>query len=107
MANRGLPLRGERPGGNRQSSETGGWVRGVADERNFRVRRQSSQDNSLGEVIERLERISRAMNPVLLYVAVSLVVLNLACVVNLIDWSHLSESPAATAVAPSNTGHGN
>jgi hypothetical protein len=30
----------------------------------------------------------------LLFIAVSLVVLNLACVVNLIDWTHLAQSPA-------------
>jgi hypothetical protein len=79
----------------------------VADERNFRVRRQSSQDNSLGQIIERLERISRAMNPVLLYVAVSLVVLNLACVINLIDWNHVWQPPVVTADPSSNTAHAN
>jgi hypothetical protein len=67
------------------------------------VRRQSSQGHSFPQVIERLEQISRAMNPVLLYVAVSLVVLNLACVVNLIDWSHLEQPPAQAAGAPLTT----
>jgi hypothetical protein len=65
------------------------------------MRRLTSQDHHLSQVIERLEQTSRAMNPVLLYIAVSLVVLNLMCVCNLIDWQHLSQSPpdppAATA----------
>ena len=78
-------------------------ARGVTDERNIRVRRQSSQDHSFSQVIERLEQISRKMNPVLLYIAVSLVVLNLACVVNLIDWTHVEQPPAPAAGAPSTT----
>ncbi len=36
------------------------------------------------------------MNPLLLFVAVALVVLNLACVVNLINWN---DQPPATAAA--------
>ena len=44
------------------------------------------------------------MNPVLLYIAVSLVVLNLACVVNLIDWTHFEQPPAQAAGAPPTTG---
>jgi hypothetical protein len=69
------------------------------------VRRLSSQDHHLGQVIEQLERTSRAMNPLLLFIAVSLVVLNLACVCSLIDWRHLpqtpSDPPAATSVQTS------
>jgi hypothetical protein len=42
----------------------------------------------------RLDQIAGAMNPFLLLVAVSLVVLNLACVVNLIDWRNLPQTPA-------------
>ena len=60
--------------------------------------------DGFGQVIERLDRVSRAMNPVLLFVAVSLVVLNLACVVNLIDWRDPSQHPpsatAGDAAAP-------
>ena len=37
-------------------------------------------------LIERLDRVAKLMNPLLFFIAVSLVVLNLACVVNLIDW---------------------
>ena len=61
------------------------------------VRHQSSQEHHFGQVIEGLDRVSRAMNPILLFIAVSLVVLNLACVVNLIDWTHLAQSPAENA----------
>lgn len=39
------------------------------------------------------------MNPLLLFIAVSLVVLNLACVVNLIDWRNLPQTPAASEPA--------
>jgi hypothetical protein len=39
------------------------------------------------------------MNPLLFYIAVSLVVLNLACVVNLIDWRNLPQPPAPSATA--------
>lgn len=61
---------------------------------------QSSQeDRVLGHTIERLDRVSRAMNPFLLFFAVSLVVLNLACVVNLIDWTNLPQAPAAETTA--------
>jgi hypothetical protein len=46
------------------------------------------------------------MNPMLLFIAVSLVVLNLACVVNLIDWRNLPQTPAAEATAaPTGSGH--
>jgi hypothetical protein len=47
------------------------------------------------------------MNPVLLYIAVSLVVLNLACVVNLIDWTHLEQPAAQAADAQSTIAHTN
>jgi hypothetical protein len=67
------------------------------------VRRLTSQDHHFGQVIERLERTSRAMNPLLLYIAVSLVVLNLACVCNLIDWRHLPQSPPDPPAASSAT----
>jgi hypothetical protein len=68
------------------------------------VRRQFSQDDYLRPMFERLERVSRAMNPLLLYIAVSLVVLNLACVTSLIDWNNLPQPAAETAAAgPSNT----
>ena len=40
------------------------------------VRHQSSQEHHFGQVIEGLDRVSRAMNPFLLFIAVSLVVLN-------------------------------
>lgn len=63
------------------------------------VRHQSSQEHHFANVIEALDRVSRAMNPLLLFIAVSLVVLNLACVVNLIDWTHLAQSPAENAVS--------
>lgn len=53
----------------------------------------------MGQTIERLDRVSRAMNPLLLFVAVSLVVLNLACVLNLIDWRNLPPPPAAVAAS--------
>jgi hypothetical protein len=53
------------------------------------VRRQLSQSRYLHHVVERLERVSGAMNPFLLYIAVSLVVLNLACLFDLIDWGGL------------------
>lgn len=62
-------------------------------------RPDSREDHSWGQTIERLERVSRAMNPLLLFVAVALVVLNLACVVNLIDWRNPPQSPAAPAAA--------
>ena len=61
------------------------------------MRRLLSQDHYLGQVIERLEQVSVAMNPLLLYIAVSLVVLNLTCLFNLIDWTHLPQPPAETA----------
>jgi hypothetical protein len=68
------------------------------------VRRLSSrEDNYLGQTIERLDRVSRAMNPLLLFVAVSLVVLNLACVLNLIDWRNLPPPPVAVAASPDDT----
>ena len=66
-------------------------------------REDHSEDHSWGQTIERLDRVSRAMNPLLLLIAVALVVLNLACVVNLIDWrtpSQSSAAPAAAAAAP-------
>jgi high-affinity K+ transport system ATPase subunit B len=51
------------------------------------VRHEFSQEHRpISQTIERLDSVSRAMNPVLFLVAVALVVLNLACVVNLIDW---------------------
>lgn len=62
-------------------------------------RPDSREDHYWGQTIERLERVSRAMNPFLLFVAVSLVVLNLACVVNLIDWRNPPQSPTAPAAA--------
>jgi hypothetical protein len=66
------------------------------------VRRQfSEEDHSWGQTIERLDRVSQAMNPMLLFIAVALVVLNLACVVNLIDWRNLPQPPAASAAAAS------
>lgn len=69
------------------------------------VRQQLPQADYLRQVIERLERVSRIMNPLLLFVAVSLVVLNLACVVNLIDWRDLPRTPeASAAAAPAATG---
>jgi len=72
-----------------------------------RVRQQfSREDHSWSRTIERLDRVSRAMNPMLLFIAVSLVVLNLACVVNLIDWRNLPQTPAAEATAaPTGSGH--
>jgi hypothetical protein len=64
------------------------------------VRQQFSQEeHSWSQTIERLDRVSRAMNPLLLFIAVSLVVLNLACVVNLIDWRNLPPTPAASEPA--------
>ena len=39
------------------------------------------------------------MNPLLLFIAVALVVLNLACIVNLIDWRNPAQSSAATTVS--------
>ncbi len=69
------------------------------------VRQQLPQADYLRQVIERLERVSRIMNPLLLFVAVSLVVLNLACVVNLIDWRDLPRTPGdSAAAAPAATG---
>jgi hypothetical protein len=71
------------------------------------VRRLFSQeDHSWGQTIDRLDRVSRAMNPLLLFIAVSLVVLNLACVVNLIDWQNLPQ-PSASSVttAPTASSH--
>lgn len=62
-------------------------------------REDHSEDHSWGQTIERLDRVSRAMNPVLLFIAVALVVLNLACVVNLIDWRNPAQSSAAPAVS--------
>src|SRR5271170_6288761 len=64
------------------------------------VRRQfSREDHSWSRTIEQLDRVSQAMNPLLLIIAVSLVVLNLTCVVNLIDWRDLPQPPAASATA--------
>lgn len=64
------------------------------------VRQQFSQeDHSWSQTIERLDRVSRAMNPLLLFIAVSLVVLNLAFVVNLIDWRTLPQTPAGSEPA--------
>ncbi len=63
------------------------------------VRQHSPQANYLRQLIERLERVSRIMNPLLLFVAVSLVVLNLACVVNLIDWRDLPGTAGGSAAA--------
>jgi hypothetical protein len=61
------------------------------------VRQVSSQEEKpWGQTIDRLDRVSRAMNPLLLFVAAVLVVLNLACVVNLINWN---DQPPATAAA--------
>jgi hypothetical protein len=61
------------------------------------VRQLSSQEEKpWGQTIDRLDCVSRAMNPLLLFVAVALVVLNLACVVNLINWN---DQPPATAAA--------
>jgi hypothetical protein len=67
------------------------------------VRHQSSREHHFFHVIENLDRVSRAMNPILLFIAVSLVVLNLACVVNLIDWTHLAQSPAENAASTPST----
>jgi hypothetical protein len=61
----------------------------------------SQQEKPWGQTIDRLDRVSRAMNPLLLFIAVSLVVLNLACVVNLINWS--DQPPATPAAASSAT----
>jgi hypothetical protein len=62
------------------------------------VRHQFSQeDRPIRQTIEQLDRVSRAMNPVLFFVAVALVVLNLACVVNLIDWRGVVPQPSAAA----------
>jgi hypothetical protein len=47
-------------------------------------------------LIERLDRVARLMNPLLFFIAVSLVVLNLAYVVNLINWHN---PPAGTGAA--------
>lgn len=68
----------------------------TAQQKELGVRQLLSQDHYLGQVIERLDRVSRAMNPLLLFVAVSLMVLSLACVVNLIDWSDSAQPPADT-----------
>lgn len=68
-------------------------------EQEYDVRQQSSQNSGFSQLMVRLDRVSRIMNPLLLFVAVSLVVLNLACVVNLIDWSHLPQSPAESAAS--------
>jgi hypothetical protein len=46
----------------------------------------SPSRSSFGQLIARLDRVSRVMNPVLFLVAIALVVLNLAFVANLIDW---------------------
>lgn len=58
-----------------------------------------------GQTIDRLDRVSRAMNPLLLFVAVALVVLNLACVVNLINWGDepTAAAPATAVTAPTAT----
>jgi len=50
------------------------------------VRSPSSQHPGFARLFERLDEVARKLNPILLFVAVALVVLNLACVVNLIDW---------------------
>ena len=62
----------------------------------------SQEDRPFSQTIERLDRVSRAMNPVLFFVAVVLVVLNLACVVNLIDWRD-PPPPSPSAGATSGT----
>ncbi len=41
------------------------------------------------------------MNPLLLYIAMSLVVLNLMCVCSLIDWRHLPQTPPDPPAASS------
>jgi hypothetical protein len=64
------------------------------------VRQFLREDNSWGRTIEQLDRVSRAMNPLLLFIAVSLVVLNLACVVNLIDWNNVQQPAATTGSTP-------
>jgi hypothetical protein len=62
------------------------------------VRHVSSQEEKpWGQTIDRLDRVARAMNPLLLFVAVALIVLNLACVVNLINWD---DPPDAVALSP-------
>jgi hypothetical protein len=43
------------------------------------------------------------MNPLLFFIALSLVVLNLACVVNLIDWRNLPQPPPAASPAAAPT----
>jgi hypothetical protein len=63
------------------------------------VRRLLSSNHYFGQIIGQLERTSHAMNPLLLYIAVSLVVLNLGCVCNLIDWRHLPQTPPERAAA--------
>lgn len=63
------------------------------------MRQQLPQAHYLRQLIERLERVSRIMNPLLLFVAVSLVVINLAFVVNLIDWRVSPGPPAGSAAA--------
>jgi len=81
------------------------WRATLATDGECGVRRLLSQDHYLGQVIDRLEQVSRVMNPLLLYIAVSLVVLNLTCLFNLIDWSHLPQTSAETpaASAPNST----
>jgi hypothetical protein len=48
-------------------------------------------------LINRLDQISRSMNPFLAAVVIVLMVLDFACVVNLIDWRDPSETPVAAA----------
>jgi len=48
-------------------------------------------------LINRLDQISRSMNPFLAAVVIVLMILNFACVVSLIDWRDPSETPAAAA----------
>ena len=84
-----------------QRSRQSSMPRSVGQARGCGVRRLLSEDHNLGQVIERLERTSRAMNPLLLYIAMSLVVLNLMCVCSLIDWRHLPQTPPDPPAASS------
>jgi hypothetical protein len=61
------------------------------------VRQRLLQAHYPRQLIERLERVTRIMNPLLFFVALSLVVLNLACVVNLIDWRDAPQAAKGSA----------
>ena len=84
------------------------WRRWRTTKQELGVRRLSpEQVHTLRQLIERLDRVSRAMNPLLLFIAASLVALNLACVLSLIDWRNLPQPPAdvtttAAGAAPAN-----